>query len=51
MQPQSNRAETLSIKQQPLWTVPVVLAILMISSGAFFVLLALGISILSSVSY
>ena len=33
------------------WAVPAVLAILMISSGVFFVLIAHGISILSSVGY
>lgn len=38
-------------KEQPLWAVPAVLSILMISSGVFFVLLASGISILSSVGY
>jgi len=47
----NNTSDAASRKEQPLWAVPAVLAILMISSGVFFVLIAHGISILSSVGY
>ncbi len=36
------------VKEQPLWTVPAILGILMVSSGAMFVLIAQGVKILSS---
>ncbi len=36
-------------KDQPLWAVPAVLAILMLSSGGFVLLLAQALKILSSI--
>lgn len=48
---QNHQSENHSRPQQPIWAVPVVLAILMVSGGAFFVLVALGISIFSSIDY
>jgi hypothetical protein len=47
----TTRPARLSVKEQPLWTVPAVLALLMLSSGGFFVLLATGIQILSGIRY
>jgi hypothetical protein len=38
-------------KQQPWWAVPTVFGIILVSSGIFVVLLAVGISILSNVGY
>lgn len=43
--------KSTSVKDQPLWTAPAVLGILMLSAGGFFLMLAQGISILSSVKY
>ncbi|MFW2514567.1 hypothetical protein ACNI3K_12410 [Demequina sp. SO4-13] len=48
---QHRKAATPSIKEQPLYTVPVVLAILMLSSGGFVLLLAQAIKIFSSIGY
>lgn len=47
----STTAKTNSVKDQPLWTVPAVLGILMLSAGGFFLMLAKGIEILSGVNY
>jgi hypothetical protein len=52
LESENRSAQALTIKQPPpLWAVPAVLGTLMLSSGAFFVLIAHGISILSSVGY
>jgi hypothetical protein len=40
-----------AVKDQPLWAVPFVLAILMLSSAGMFVLIAIGVSIMSGVGY
>jgi hypothetical protein len=40
-----------SIKDQPYYAVPVILAILMLSSGGFTLLLAQSIKVFSSVNY
>ncbi|GIG55490.1 hypothetical protein [Demequina activiva] len=46
-----NATTTNSIKDAPWYAVPTILAILMLSSGCFFALLALGISTLAGTGY
>ncbi len=48
---QSRQAKSNAVKDQPLWAVPAVLAIIMVSSGVFMLLLAKSIEIFSSLGY
>ena len=47
----TSKTEKQAAKQQPWWAIPATLSMILISSGIFFVLLAYGISILSTVPY
>ena len=46
----NDQAKTNSVKDQPIWAVPAVLAILMLSSGGFVLMLAKAIEIFSSIN-
>jgi hypothetical protein len=46
-----SNAQVATKKEMPFWAVPTVLAILMVSSGTFVLLLAHAIAIFSSVRY
>ncbi|WP_291380018.1 hypothetical protein [Demequina sp.] len=47
----SPKAKKNDIKDAPYYTVPAILAILMLSSGAFFMMIAQGISIMAKTGY
>jgi len=48
---QNHKPTAPSIKEQPYYAVPAVLAIIMVSSGVFVLLLAQAIKIFSSMGY
>ncbi len=47
----NNQTKTNPVKDQPFWAVPTVLAIILVSSGVFMLLLAKSIEIFSSLNY